>query len=409
MSAPAAAELGNVADFIRGITFKPEDVVPVGTQGVAACMRTKNVQEELDLSDVWGIPEVFVRREDQYLIPGDMLVSSANSWNLVGKCCWVPNLPWRSTFGGFISVLRPNPAKVDPRYLFHWFASERTQTSVRSLGQKTTNISNLNLDRCRKLKLPLPPLREQRRIAEILDKTGALRAKRRAALAQLDSLTRAIFLDMFGDPRQDATRWPKARIESLIYDMRGGASLAPEDFVDEGFPILHKGAIKARGKISIDAKKKTFATREYAQANFRSQVNREFMAVTLRDLVPSGPSIGLVADLRKGRFDEYLLAQGAYGFRLNLNKVLPEYVVQLSNMPNFRNVLRQNAVGSTQIHIRSPVYLGISIPLPPLELQRDFAHRVESIEHIELVQNASNAEFDALFASLQHRAFHGEL
>ena len=51
------------------------------------------------------------------------------------------------------------------------------------------------------LRYPLPPLPEQRRIAEILDKADALRAKRRAALAQLDTLTQSIFLDMFGDPR----------------------------------------------------------------------------------------------------------------------------------------------------------------------------------------------------------------
>ena len=59
-----------------------------------------------------------------------------------------------------------------------------------------------------KSKLPLPPLPEQRRIAEILDKADALRAKRRAALAQLDTLTQSIFLDMFGDPATNPKGWP---------------------------------------------------------------------------------------------------------------------------------------------------------------------------------------------------------
>ena len=52
----------------------------------------------------------------------------------------------------------------------------------------------------RQLEIPLPPLAEQRRIAEVLDRAEALRAKRRAALAQLDSLTQSLFLDLFGDP-----------------------------------------------------------------------------------------------------------------------------------------------------------------------------------------------------------------
>ena len=94
MSEAPTRHLGDVASFVRGITFKPGDVVPVGSPGSVACMRTKNVQSELDLSDVWGIPESFVKRADQYLLTGDLLVSSANSWNLVGKCCRVPQLQW---------------------------------------------------------------------------------------------------------------------------------------------------------------------------------------------------------------------------------------------------------------------------------------------------------------------------
>ena len=60
--------------------------------------------------------------------------------------------------------------------------------------------------------IPLPPLAEQRRIAEILDKADALRAKRRAALAQLDTLTQSIFLDMFGDPAMNPKDWPTETI-----------------------------------------------------------------------------------------------------------------------------------------------------------------------------------------------------
>jgi type I restriction enzyme S subunit len=185
--------------------------------------------------------------------------------------------------------------------------------------------------------------------------------------------------------------------------------LEPDDFVDSGFPILHKGAIKANGIIGIDAKKKTFATPAYAAACPKNIVNREFVAVTLRDLVPAGPSIGFTADLRNGPFDEYLLAQGAYGFRVNRERVVPEYLVHLSNNENFRHVLRQNAVGSTQIHIRTPVYLAIRVPLPPIALQQEFARRVGAVEKLKAAQRTALAEQDALFATLQHRAFRGEL
>ena len=188
MSRAETVHLGDVASFIRGITFKPNDVMPVGSPDTVACMRTKNVQAELDLSDVWGIHESFVKRENQFLKLGDLLVSSANSWNLVGKCCWVPQLQWSATFGGFITVLRGDQSRIDPRYLYHWFSSARIKATVRSYGRQTTNISNLNINRCEKLTLLLPPLPEQYRIVGILDKADGLRAKHRTALAQLDTL-----------------------------------------------------------------------------------------------------------------------------------------------------------------------------------------------------------------------------
>jgi len=82
MRLSATGRLGDVAGFIRGITFKPEDVVPVGSQGSVACMRTKNVQSELDLSDVWGVDESFVKRDDQYLRLGtfSFQVPIAGTW-----------------------------------------------------------------------------------------------------------------------------------------------------------------------------------------------------------------------------------------------------------------------------------------------------------------------------------------
>src|SRR5664279_5671782 len=103
------AQLGDIASFVRGITFKPTDVVPTGTPGSVLCMRTKNVQTELDYADVWSVNNQLVRRADQWLRHGDTLVSSANSWNMVGKCCWIPELVGPTSFGGFISVLRPDP------------------------------------------------------------------------------------------------------------------------------------------------------------------------------------------------------------------------------------------------------------------------------------------------------------
>lgn len=376
MTPSTDVELGNVASFIRGITFKPDDVVPVGTPESAACMRTKNVQAELDLSDVWGIPASFVRREDQYLAPGDILVSSANSWNLVGKCCWVPNLPWRSTFGGFISVLRPNPAKVDPRYLFRWFASDRTQATVRSFGQQTTNISNLNVDRCLKLRLRLPPLPEQRRIAEILDKADALRTKRRAALAQLDTLTQSIFLDMFGDPATNPKGWPTRGFDEAMRDETSRSEKLPQSgFLDSGrYPVVDQGQSGIAGYCD-DA-------RFLCQSNLPVVVFGDHTrAVKLvREPFVVGADGAKVLAPQQGLIAEFLA-----------------WLLRLSAIPS---------LGYSR-HMREVKRL--RFPTPPMAKQIEFAKAMADIDKHRHLLEAACRECEELFLSLQHRVFQGTL
>jgi type I restriction enzyme S subunit len=200
-------QLGEHAMLIRGITFKPADKCAPEDSGAVVCMRTKNVQATLDESDLIAVPRTLVKNPEQILVSGDILVSSANSWNLVGKCCRVQGLQYPSTAGGFISILRPKTERLDPSYLYRWFSSGQIQHRVRSFGNQTTNISNLDHKRTLKLQIPLPPLAEQKRIAAILDAADALRAKRREALAQLDTLLQSTFLDMFGDPVTNLKGW----------------------------------------------------------------------------------------------------------------------------------------------------------------------------------------------------------
>jgi type I restriction enzyme S subunit len=400
MSASTEVELGNIATFVRGITFKPDDVVPVGAPGSVACMRTKNVQAELDLSDVWGIPEAFVRRDDQYLIPGDMLVSSANSWNLVGKCCWVPSLPWRSTFGGFISVLRPVPEEIDPRYLFRWFASDRTQATVRSFGQQTTNISNLNVGRCLKLKLPLPPLPEQRRIAEILDKVDTLRAKRRAALAQLDTLNQSIFLDMFGDPATNPRGFPKKQLAELVRadDTINYGVVQPGDDLDEGVPLVRVGDLM-EGTVRHSKLKRIAPSIEapYRRSRLRGD----------EILVSCVGSIGVVA-LANESVKGFNIARAVARIPLaeTTNRIfVASYLCTDFVQRYFTSELRTVSQPTLNIKQLSET----TVALPPISLQRDFARRATAVETLKTAHSSSLAELDAFFTTLQHRAFRGEL
>ena len=219
----SAVRLVDHATLIRGITFKPVDKCDPGDEGAVVCMRTKNVQATLDASDLIAVPSRLVKNPEKMLSTGDILVSSANSWNLVGKCCQVPKLQYPSTAGGFISILRPKTKKLESSYLYRWFSWGEIQRKLRSFANQTTNISNLDHKKTLELQIPLPPLAEQKRIAGILDAADALRAKRREALAQLDTLIQSTFLDMFGDPVTNPMGWEVVSVGDEIRFLTSGS------------------------------------------------------------------------------------------------------------------------------------------------------------------------------------------
>jgi type I restriction enzyme S subunit len=107
----------------------------------------------------------------------------------------------------------PDPKAAETRYVYHALRAQVTNLIALGVGGAQPNI---NQGIIKDLVLPLPPLAEQRRIAEVLDRAEALRAKRRAALTELDTLTQAIFLDMFGDPVLNPKRWPDPTLGNLL-------------------------------------------------------------------------------------------------------------------------------------------------------------------------------------------------
>lgn len=403
MTGWSAVRLGEVAEFVRGVTFKPADVVPVGTAGSVACMRTKNVQDALEVADVWAIPKGIVKRDEQYLTEGDTLVSSANSWNLVGKCCWVPGLPWRSTFGGFVSVLRARSADVSPRFLYRWFSSGPAQATVRSFGNQTTNISNLNIERCLAMQTPLPPLPEQVRIAEILDRADALRARRRAALAQVDGLTQAIFLAMFGDPATNPRGWP-IRQTGEVSDVQGGLQVsASRRSAAREVPYLRVANVY-RGRLDLTEIKSIRASEsEIARTALREN------DLLLVEGHGNPEEIGRCA-LWDGSIPECVHQNHLIRARFAISVVEPAFACEyLNSFGGRRHLLRSGKTTSGLNTINVSEVKAAPIPVPPLDLQRSFTRRAVAVDKLKAAHRASLAQLDALFAALQFRAFRGEL
>lgn len=202
----AAATLGDVLTFERGLAFPSTDKHHEPGDGLIACLRTTNVQAEVDWSDLWFIPREHVKNPVKLVRPNDILMSTANSQALVGKVSRVRSMPMEATFGAFIGVLRPVEA-VSPGFVHYRVGSGEFQERLRGTASQTTNIANISSSAMLELPVDLPPLNEQRRIVEkldaIFDKSRAAKARLERLPALLEKLKRSILAAAF---RGDLTK-----------------------------------------------------------------------------------------------------------------------------------------------------------------------------------------------------------
>lgn len=153
---------------VRGITFPATAKESEPTDTNVCCLRTSNIQKQINWKDVYYVDRSYVKREDQFVQVGDVLMSMANSYELVGKVAKVLHVPTPAAFGAFLSAVRPTVA-VNGNYLFHFLRTDRVQNELREGSSQTTNIANISVGRLSSIAMPLAPAAEQTRIANQLD------------------------------------------------------------------------------------------------------------------------------------------------------------------------------------------------------------------------------------------------
>jgi len=253
-----------------------------------------------------------------------------------------------------------------------------------------------------KIEIPLPPLVEQRRIADVLDRAESLRAKRRAALAELDTLTQAIFLDLFGDPATNPKGWRVLRLrDALLMPLRNG--LSPSHSGTVSAKVLTLSAITGRG---FDAKAWKTSTFQWPPPSNQSVDENDFL------ICRGNGNVRLVG---KGSFPTRRMPDVTFPDTMIAARIMPQRIERafLQHVWNSDAVRRQiESLARTTngtFKVNQTMLEGVTFCAPPIRLQRKFARHVAHIERLKTAQRASLAAMDALFESLQNRAFRGEL
>ena len=292
---------------------------------------------------------------------------------------------------------------VSRDYLFYFL---RTPDIVNLATSRCSgaNLPRLGPKQLASFQIPLPPLAEQKRIAGILDAADALRAKRREALAQLDSLLQSTFLDMFGDPVTNPKGWEVKPLNELLGEKSTNGAYYPKDaYSSVGTRMVHManafyGVVNPNEVKRVDAPLADIEKYGLLPTDIlvsRRSLNYEGSAKPCLIPETDEPLIFESSLIRVRPDRERVLTIYLFHYLLN-DRARAKYVFPL--------VTRSTISGISQSNL-----MKVKVVLPPLDLQLRFAAVVESIEQQKASQRAHLAELDTLFASLQSRAFRGDL
>ncbi|WP_336694532.1 restriction endonuclease subunit S [Delftia acidovorans] len=270
--------LGEVIDIVRGITFSADQKTKEAAPGRIACLRTSNVQQTIEWDDLLFVNRSFMGREDQLIQHHDIVMSMANSRELVGKVALVEQVPHaEATFGGFLGVLRPR--KIEPRYAMAVLRTSFARSLLIDSSSQTTNIANISLAKLRPLPFPLPPEAEQSRIVtrveELMRLCDTLEAKGKLEATQHAQLVNTLLgtLTVSTTPEELADNWQRVSqhfdllldrpeaidaLEQTLLQLAVRGLLVPQDAGDEPASTLlarirsEKDRLIAEGKVKRD-------------------------------------------------------------------------------------------------------------------------------------------------------------
>jgi type I restriction enzyme S subunit len=329
------------------------------------------------------------------LQPGDVLFNATNSPELVGKTATFSGQNEPVVFSNHFVRLRVDVKRLDSSYLARWLTYQQQQGLFESLCTQWVNQAAVRKDDLLSLRIPLPPLPEQQRIAAILARADRLRRLRRYALDLGDSYLQSVFLQMFGDCLE--SDYPTTPLGKLVTITGGGTPSRDVARYYEGtIPWLTSKDM--RGDYIVD-------TQEH--------VTEEAIRNSATKLVPAGSILIVVkSKILMHRLPiaigKRALCHGQDVKSIQCSeRVDPLFIVHILKH-NEARILAQ-ARGANTEGLTLPMLQGVSVPDVPLTRQQQFARIVHQFERLRAQQREAQRQAEHLFQTLLHRAFQGEL
>jgi type I restriction enzyme S subunit len=318
-----------------------------------------------------------------------MVLSDVPNGRAIAKCFYVDK---DNCYTVNQRICKISSLKVDSKLLFYLLNRNQFFLNFDD-GVKQTNLRNEDVLNC---PLILPKnSQEQQKIASCLSSLDEVITAQTQKLDLLKDHKKGLMQNLF--PQEGETvpkyrfkefekdgEWVEKTIGDFIDSHKGGAPLTPSDFVDySDFEVIPKKAINEGGLLNMSVTSPTYCSEKFYNNNKKSVVDSSFLITTLRDLVPSGPSIGYIVKFIGTK--KYILAQGVYGLKPN-KTIAPDFLIQFSNTTRYRKLVNAAMVGSTQVHIRNSEFLNLPIQVPEKQEQQKIASCLSSLDALITAQ-----------------------
>lgn len=286
--------------------------------------------------------------------------------------------------------------EVDLYYLKYYLEYRKLDDVISGSAQPQITGKGLS-----KVKIPLPPLDQQKKIAAILDAADAYKQKTKALIEKYDELTQSLFLDMFGDPVTNPKGWEIKSFEEMVSDdcpLTYGI-VQPGDEVSDGVPCVRP----------VDL------TQQYVSVDNLKRIDLSISQKFKRTLLKGGEillsvrgSVGVIS-IADSSLANSNVTRGIVPIWFDKNVSSKLFFYYLYKSLPIQRKLSELAKGATLIQLNLKDLRELNLIKPPLDLQNQFAERVQAIESQKAQAQASLAQAEDLFNSLLQRAFKGEL
>jgi type I restriction enzyme S subunit len=327
---------------------------------------------------------------------GDIVFARTGS---VGNSCLIRKAPEGSVFASYLIRIRPKRETVDSVFLSYFFRTSDYWRQIMGAAVGAIHLG-LNATKLKQLVVPLPPLPEQQRIAEVLSKADRLRRLRRTARELSDTYLQSVFLEMFGDPMSNPMEWEIHKLgKHLAFITSGGRGWAKYYFAS-GDRFIRSLDVQMNRIADNDAAFVTPPDNAEAQ---RTRVQPGDVLLTI-----TGSRIGRVAPVPDLIGRSYVSQHVAI---LRPDDALrPDFLSMfLSLEQGGQQQIQRLQYGQTKPGLGFEQIRSFMIPVPPLDHQKKFTRVIRRFERLRVQQREAEHQAEHLFQTLLHQAFRREL